>query len=490
MRKLHLVGWLGLAALLATWCLGQLGTPARVQRRLHESAKSGQLGTAARVHRRLHQSAKSEQASHEHQPSANEHEMKAFKHRMEHQNFTTKPQRSSMRDEIAFMQSLNHQVHQIEEHEVTEEMRDPRSWSWLTWVCGMCLGLCCGVGLVLGVRTSMFTGEGSLMKELDFCCTIPSYLKSYKPIVDEPGGEEYIKKVMRRELRLASFSPLIPLLGVPFATCEDGPPIWVYLLFLPLLLRTKWMEWQVLQRMGKASLSTMLTFSFSLGVLDTLNWFTDIAFPAQAYVCDPKASEHFAASLHNSLLMWPVAPLLLAVRVWGLVILLLLGGALAQQTVASKCSHSRKDLSLVADLVGFGAVAKQMKASDMEVFDADAAREAAARADPKFVITFAQALLQSCLQLWIQASFLGMVFEDLGTSARIKILASLGLSLVCATIKTARYVKATYAAGHSGFARHLAIVGTTCMVVMVVRTTSKISMVVVVRFADCDGGQL
>ena len=42
--------------------------------------------------------------------------------------------------------------------------------------------------------------------------------------------------------------PLIPLVGLWQTTCEDGTPTWVYALYLPLLVRAKYVEWQILKQ--------------------------------------------------------------------------------------------------------------------------------------------------------------------------------------------------------------------------------------------------
>ena len=42
--------------------------------------------------------------------------------------------------------------------------------------------------------------------------------------------------------------PLIPLVGLSQTTCEGGTPAWVYALYLPLLVRAKFVEWQLLKK--------------------------------------------------------------------------------------------------------------------------------------------------------------------------------------------------------------------------------------------------
>ena len=40
--------------------------------------------------------------------------------------------------------------------------------------------------------------------------------------------------------------PLLALLAAPYTTCEAGSPSWLYILYVPVLARSKWVEWQLM----------------------------------------------------------------------------------------------------------------------------------------------------------------------------------------------------------------------------------------------------
>ena len=42
--------------------------------------------------------------------------------------------------------------------------------------------------------------------------------------------------------------PLIPLVGLSQTTCDGGAPTWIYMLYLPLLVRAKFVEWRLLKK--------------------------------------------------------------------------------------------------------------------------------------------------------------------------------------------------------------------------------------------------
>eukprot|EP00440_Ansanella_granifera_P064854 gb/GFBE01070318.1/.p1 GENE.gb/GFBE01070318.1/~~gb/GFBE01070318.1/.p1 ORF type:complete len:115 (+),score=10.77 gb/GFBE01070318.1/:1-345(+) len=97
-----------------------------------------------------------------------------------------------------------------------------------------------------------------------------------------------------------------------------------------------------------------------LGALEHLDFFTDGAFPLQAYMCDEVATVPFAASLQQSW-AWPFAPLVTTLRLWGLTLILLTSSILTQQVLVALNSGGRDNYegpALAADLLGYGALAE------------------------------------------------------------------------------------------------------------------------------------
>ena len=56
---------------------------------------------------------------------------------------------------------------------------------------------------------------------------------------------------------------------------RKGMPWWGYLLYLPLLLRAKWIEAQILLALNEDLKSIFLSPGFWLGMLEHADWFTD-----------------------------------------------------------------------------------------------------------------------------------------------------------------------------------------------------------------------
>lgn len=45
--------------------------------------------------------------------------------------------------------------------------------------------------------------------------------------------------------------PIIPLLAINQTSCEKGMPWWGYLLYVPLLLRAKWVEYKIMRTLNE-----------------------------------------------------------------------------------------------------------------------------------------------------------------------------------------------------------------------------------------------
>lgn len=69
----------------------------------------------------------------------------------------------------------------------------------------------------------------------------------YSLLLPEVAGDsEPLHKVLRREVLLMLACPALALLAGPWTTCAEGCPTWIYVLYLPILLRSKWVEWHMM----------------------------------------------------------------------------------------------------------------------------------------------------------------------------------------------------------------------------------------------------
>ena len=52
--------------------------------------------------------------------------------------------------------------------------------------------------------------------------------------------------VLHREILLMLICPVLAWLAAPWTTCEKGSPSWLYAVYLPILARSKWIEWRLM----------------------------------------------------------------------------------------------------------------------------------------------------------------------------------------------------------------------------------------------------
>lgn len=60
------------------------------------------------------------------------------------------------------------------------------------------------------------------------------------------GDADPFIQVLRPEALLMLACPALALMAAPWTTCAEGCPTWIYVLYLPILLRSKWVEYQVM----------------------------------------------------------------------------------------------------------------------------------------------------------------------------------------------------------------------------------------------------
>ena len=204
----------------------------------------------------------------------------------------------------------------LDEYDFSEHSHEGEEWLWQTWVMAILIAIVCGGGqlccLIHCIRAGFLRGDfqsnaGGIytpLKQEELA------LHQYKP------DHEKIGHVLRREMRFMLFFPIIPLLAINQTSCEKGMPWWGYLVYLPLLVRAKWIEVKIMQALNEDLKSIFSMPGFWLGCLEHADWFTDGALPVQAYLCGPSVTNHFAESFEMSW-AWPLAPLVRTLHFWG-----------------------------------------------------------------------------------------------------------------------------------------------------------------------------
>eukprot|EP00929_Paragymnodinium_shiwhaense_P030354 TRINITY_DN17227_c0_g1_i2.p1 TRINITY_DN17227_c0_g1~~TRINITY_DN17227_c0_g1_i2.p1 ORF type:complete len:421 (+),score=31.18 TRINITY_DN17227_c0_g1_i2:152-1414(+) len=255
-------------------------------------------------------------------------------------------------------------------------------------------------------------------------CTFAWLMNIFLVWKGESKSPELPDKVMRivvREAWLMSVLPLLSLLGAPFTTCEEGVPTWLYAIYLVILFRAKLLELSLLRSLNPTSTTAGFLYenicsaAFLLSALDHMDSFTDGIFPIQAAACDVHLTDQFARSFAHSNMPF-LAPLIVMLRFWGVAALVLSAATLTQQ--AALCASSA---DWAADTACFGKVAKLAHPHPF--------LEPLNRNLPMF---FVRVLIENVPQLWLQASFFALTFENNSVVGRFKTVASLGIGVVAA----------------------------------------------------------
>jgi hypothetical protein len=240
-------------------------------------------------------------------------------------------------------------------------------------------------------------------------------------------SKEQILKLVRRETRLMILSCVIPLLASPYTSCHAGTPTWAYLCYLPLLFRNKVIEVQILRELDSPIyIYPFLVFS----VFEHLDHFTDCAFPIQAYMCDAQGAQ-LTAKFAASFLETPIpamAEVVSTLRFWGLTSILFVAATMAQQAMASITLTPKvpAKIAIAADSAAMAAVSLMT----------DEAEDGGQGVKPaKILIPCSKVLVENCMQMWLQSSYLGITFDSLSGQAKVKMLISLGLGLMAACTK-------------------------------------------------------
>lgn len=303
-------------------------------------------------------------------------------------------------------------------------------WTWPTWTCFSILALGCLASQLFCLYTICIDEYGGGI------CADAEYgaVPADEPEEVQPGsvGDEqsrYIRWLIRREMRISLLYPLLPIAAEPWTTCEEGAPYWIYIAFLPLLLRAKWQEFRILRMIGRAKLKVFLSFAFVFGTADIADWFFDGGFPVQAYACDDQITEPFAVAIAQSKI-WPLAPVVMSMRFWGISYLLLIVAALSQHAVATQ-GVDTEQMAVGADIAGFGAVG--------DFFEQNYSDPVA-----KGYSVASRVLMENCLQMNFQATFFAIIFDQLNLTGKLKVLVSLALGAFGALYKVASLARKVF----------------------------------------------
>eukprot|EP00435_Cladocopium_sp_Y103_P017806 s3330_g4.t1 len=216
-----------------------------------------------------------------------------------------------------------------------------------------------------------------------------------------------------------------------------------------------------------------------MGVLEHLDWFTDGAFPVQAYMCEPGITAAWAVAFDHSW-GWFWAPIIRTLHFCGVVVLVLIFSAAAQQSALVPFCYRDRDLpdftladhdqfekqkefssrwppemikernqasrvAMSADTACFAAVAMLSdKISDALVDKCWAISRPSFRAVETFTMTckrlrsraysmvLFKVVLENLAQLYLQVSFYSILFGELSPFARFKLLVSISVGLLSA----------------------------------------------------------
>ena len=170
----------------------------------------------------------------------------------------------------------------LREYDVRDHQHEGGAWAWQTWIMAILMLLICGGGQMMCcygcIRAGVQRGD----------CETYSMGGLYTPITEGElakhayrADHEKIGHILRQEMRLMLLFPLIPLLAINQTSCEKGMPNWAYLLYIPFLIRAKWVEFKIMRALNEDPCSILLIPGFWLGCLEHADWFTDGALPVQ-----------------------------------------------------------------------------------------------------------------------------------------------------------------------------------------------------------------
>eukprot|EP00438_Fugacium_kawagutii_P026096 Skav226887 [mRNA] locus=scaffold1187:470623:473202:+ [translate_table: standard] len=211
-------------------------------------------------------------------------------------------------------------------------------------------------------------------------------------------------EVLRQEVLLMLMCPVLALLAAPWTTCEAGSPSWLYLVYLPVLARSKWVELQLM-------LSRQVQSEYRQALACDLNGF--------------QITERWASAWDGSSAGWfvPVVQTF-HVPVSGLAFLAFCLGAGTQQVLGAMASTSAEILADLASMHGLAELSGRTSDNPDE-----------AKRNRLVFVGVCKVALENIPQLLLQSSFLALVFDRLTPLGRTKVLFSILLGLLSASQK-------------------------------------------------------
>lgn len=300
----------------------------------------------------------------------------------------------------------------------------------LICLCAACQCICCSFICGTHCFSSHMTGAGNYGVWSEFEASKMSWAAlcgcSARSVaadsVGKEGADAELAMLLRREARYMLLLLLIPLACAGWTTCEGGMPTAAYVLYAVFLLRSKAMEICILLNIKAEAIAYVFML---LGMFDHFDWFTDGAYPVQAYMCDADLTDKFADAFLESNVPF-MAPAVRALRFWGLAALLLLAAGLTQQQTVS---WNLAPGLFAADVSGMAGVACVLDKGD----------ECGYQNGP-LVVTVTKVIVENLCQTWLQASGYALSFNATGGAAKRKLLASLGVGLLVASAKSLQNV--------------------------------------------------
>ncbi|CAK9060956.1 unnamed protein product [Durusdinium trenchii] len=156
--------------------------------------------------------------------------------------------------------------------------------------------------------------------------------------------------------------------------------------------------------------------------------------PWQAAACDPEATNHFVAAFEGAGPSQLFQPLAQWLGLSGLLALTFVFATAVQQFAFSAMTHPDRAAALAADVAGLHGLATY--------FDERAGSGPGGTSGKAILVVLFKVLAENLPQLFLQTAFLSAAFTRFDGWGRLKIMISLGLGLISATLKLSQFAMA------------------------------------------------
>lgn len=258
-----------------------------------------------------------------------------------------------------------------------------------------------------------------------------------------------------RLMLLVALLPLVNLLSIEPTSCIEGPPLWLYVTYVPYLVRSRYVEFLMCQKL-KIEWTRGNLVEFVAGGFEHMDWFTDSVFILQAYNCEPALTQIWIPAFEGSWVS-TLIPIIHTLRFFGIAAGLFVLTASVQQSAPSFVKRVQtynigtplfKRNCVAADIACFQVIAKHYEEKVRHLdpartgYSAMVANDWECRegvqefcADRTAITLVSKVFLENLCQLYLQSSFYAAMFDIMGTSARLKVLGCMILGLVFASKK-------------------------------------------------------